>query len=177
MRYVALNVDLTSRIKQVEKENIEGLERAGFTLDFGHDGSGIYRKYITRGGGYYIDVGCSQLIIDGKINMLHSPGGISAFSPTGLVLADGRQVDADIVVLATGYANMRTSVAAAFGEAEAARCGDVWDLDEEGEVRAMWRPSGHPGLWFLGGNLALCRIMSRYLAMQIKARSVGLSKG
>ena len=71
---------------------------------------------------------------------------------------------------------MRTSVAAAFGEREAYRCKDVWDLDSEGEINAMWRPSGHPGLWFLGGNLALCRIMSRYLAMQIKARVVGLSK-
>ncbi|KAJ4358681.1 uncharacterized protein N0V89_003265 [Didymosphaeria variabile] len=172
----ALNVDLTNRIKEVEKENLDGLAKAGFNVDFGHDGSGIYRKYITRGGGYYIDVGASQLIIDNKIKVVQSPNGIKGFEQDGLVLADGRKLDADIVVLATGYANMRTSVEAAFGKAEAERCKDVWDLDEEGEINAMWRPTGHPGLWFLGGNLALCRIMSRYLAMQIKARSVGLGK-
>ncbi|KAJ4286411.1 hypothetical protein N0V90_013110 [Kalmusia sp. IMI 367209] len=170
----ALNVSLTNRIKEAEKENLEGLQKAGFKVDFGHDGSGIYRKYITRGGGYYIDVGCSQLIIDGKIKVVQSPDGISRFSDAGLVLADGRHLDADIVVLATGYANMRTSVEKAFGKKEADRCKDVWDLDEEGEINAMWRPSGHPALWFFGGNLALCRIMSRFLALQIKARSVGL---
>lgn len=171
----ALNVGLTSRIKAVEKENLDGLARAGFEVDFGHDGSGIYRKYITRGGGYYIDVGCSQLIIDGKIQVVRSAEGIKGFEEDGLVLADGRKVEADVVVLATGYANMRTSVEQAFGKAEADKCKDVWDLDEEGEINAMWRPSGHPGLWFLGGNLALCRIMSRFLAMQIKARQVGLN--
>ncbi|OAG06677.1 putative flavin-containing monooxygenase YUCCA3 [Paraphaeosphaeria sporulosa] len=176
----ALNVALTKRIRAAEKENLDGLSRAGFNVDFGHDGSGIYRKYITRGGGYYIDVGCSALIISGKIQVVQSPNGIECFDENGLVLAPGASstssthLPADVVVLATGYANMRTSVAATFGEAEAARCKDVWDLDEEGEVNAMWRPTGHPGLWFMGGNLALCRVMSRYLALQIKARGVGL---
>ncbi|KAL5372501.1 hypothetical protein DPSP01_013436 [Paraphaeosphaeria sporulosa] len=176
----ALNVALTKRIRAAEKENLDGLSRAGFNVDFGHDGSGIYRKYITRGGGYYIDVGCSALIISGKIQVVQSPNGIECFDENGLVLAprasstSSTHLPADVVVLATGYANMRTSVAATFGEAEAARCKDVWDLDEEGEVNAMWRPTGHPGLWFMGGNLALCRVMSRYLALQIKARGVGL---
>jgi hypothetical protein len=38
----------------------------------------------------------------------------------------------------------------------------------------MWRPSGHPKLWFMGGSLALCRIMSKFLAIQIKAHEEGL---
>jgi cation diffusion facilitator CzcD-associated flavoprotein CzcO len=133
----ALNVDLTDRIKEAEDENIKGLEKAGFKLDFGHDGSGIYRKYITRGGGYYIDVGASQLIIDGKIGVVNSPDGIRGFESDGLVTADGRKLEADIVVLATGFDNMRTTLRKSFGDKIADRCGDVWDLDAEGEVNTV----------------------------------------
>ena len=43
----ALNVDKTSRIAAAEKDNLDGLEKAGFKVDFGEDGSGIVRKYPT----------------------------------------------------------------------------------------------------------------------------------
>ncbi len=33
------------------------------------DGSGLFMKYLRRGSGYYIDIGASQLIIDGKIKL------------------------------------------------------------------------------------------------------------
>jgi putative flavoprotein involved in K+ transport len=36
-------------------------------LDFGDDDSGLFMKYLRRGSGYYIDVGASELIADGKI--------------------------------------------------------------------------------------------------------------
>jgi hypothetical protein len=39
----------------------------------------------------------------------------------------------------------------------------------------MWRPSGHPNFWYMGGNLALCRVYSKFLALQIKAAEEGLS--
>ncbi|ORY64474.1 putative flavin-containing monooxygenase YUCCA3 [Pseudomassariella vexata] len=172
----ALNVGLTERIKEAERENIEGLTKAGFKLDFAEDGSGIYRKYITRGGGYYIDIGASQLIIDGKIKVIQSPDGIEGFEENALVLADGRKLEADIVVLATGFDNMRTTARKILGDKIADRAKDVWDLDEEGEVNTMWRPSGHPGLWFMGGSLALCRIHSRTVALQIQAALFGLNK-
>lgn len=183
----ALNVRLTKRIAEAEKETLEGLEKAGFKIDSGCDGSGIHRKYVTRGGGYYIDIGCSQLIIDGKIKIVQSPAGISYFTNSEVVLMDGRAQSADIVVLATvrtcflvlfseilndigrdlksapssavtllssrkrctdasqGYDDMRTSVRKVFGSKLADQIKDVWDLDEEGEVKAMWRDSGHPG--------------------------------
>ncbi|PMD40415.1 putative flavin-containing monooxygenase YUCCA3 [Hyaloscypha variabilis F] len=172
----ALNVDLTSRIAEREKETLDGLAKVGFKVDFGDDKSGIYRKYITRGGGYYIDVGCSQLIVDGKIAVKQSPGGISHFEKDALVLADGTRLEADVVVLATGYDNMRTSARKVFGDVVADRLKDVWDLDEEGEVNAMWRPSGMPGFWFMGGSLALCRTYSRFVALQIKAVEEGISR-
>lgn len=136
----ALARHFTSKVAHVEKDTLDGLRRAGFALDFGHDGAGIARAYYTNGGGYYIDVGCSQLIIDGKIKVKRSPEGISGFTERGLDLKDGSSLDADIVVLATGYDNMRTTVRKALGDKVADRCRDVWDLDEEGELNAV-RPT------------------------------------
>ena len=133
----ALMVGTTKRIKEAEVEALEGLERAGFKLDYCADGAGIHRKFLTRGGGYYIDTGCSQLIIDGNIKVVQSPGGIQGFNESEVLLSDGKVLQADIVVLATGYDNMRTTVRKVMGDRVADRCKDVWDLDEEGEVNAV----------------------------------------
>ncbi|KAH0286446.1 FAD/NAD(P)-binding domain-containing protein [Aureobasidium namibiae CBS 147.97] len=170
----AFGRNLTASIAEAEKENLEGLRKAGFAVDFGLDGSGLFRKYMTKGGGYYIDVGCSSLITSGKIKLVRCEKGIAAFEPNGVRLADGTFVDADVVVLATGYDNMRTSCRKILGDEIADNVTDVWDLDDEGELNGMWRPSGHPGFWYMGGNLALCRIYSKFLALQIKAAEVGL---
>ena len=128
---------MTKRIASEEKETVEGLQRAGFKFEWGIDRGGIARLYYTRGGGYYVDVGCSKLIIDGKIKMHQSPGGISGFTSDAVVLKDGTHLNADVVVLATGYDNMKTSVQKILGDKVASRCNDVWDLDEEGELNAV----------------------------------------
>src|SRR3569833_1987101 len=39
----------------------------------------------------------------------------------------------------------------------------------------MWRQSGHPGYWLMGGNLAVARCYGRYLQLQIKALEEGLA--
>lgn len=132
-----MGVYLTQAISAAEKETIEGLQKAGFKLEFGVEKAGLLRLYMTRGGGYYIDVGCSQLIIDGKIKVKQSPEGITGFKPNALVLKDGSELEADVVVLATGYDNMRTTVRKILGDKVADRCRDVWDLDEEGEINAV----------------------------------------
>jgi lysine/ornithine N-monooxygenase len=133
----ALDTHFTKRVYDAEKDILDGLKAAGFELDFGIDGAGISRAYMTRGGGYYIDVGCSQLIADRKIKVKRSPEGIAGFNDRGLLLKDGSALDADIVVLATGYDNMRTTVRKVLGDRVADRCRDVWDLDEEGEINAV----------------------------------------
>ncbi|EXF77073.1 flavin-containing monooxygenase [Colletotrichum fioriniae PJ7] len=170
----ALSTHGIKAITAVDQGLLDGLSKAGFKLDFGPDGSGIYRKYITRGGGYYIDVGCSQLIVDGKVKVHHSPGGITGFTPTGLTLADGTTLDADIAVLATGYDGMRSSTRNILGDKVADRVKECWDLDEQGEINSIWRSSGHPRFYYMGGNLALCRSYSRLLALQIKATEESL---
>ncbi|KAJ5675953.1 hypothetical protein N7462_008850 [Penicillium macrosclerotiorum] len=165
---------ITKLINQNDAATLEGLEKAGFKVDSGPMDAGLLVKYLQRGGGYYIDVGASQLIVDGKIKVKQGQE-ISEVLPHGLRFADGSELEADEIVFATGYQNMRTQARLIFGDAVADRVGDVWGLDSEGEMRTIWRRSGHPGFWFMGGNLALCRYYSRLLALQIKALEEGVA--
>lgn len=162
--------------KQVDAGLHEGLEKAGFKVDRGPDAGGIFMKYYQRGGGYYIDVGASQLIIDGKIKIKQGQE-ISRILPHGIEFADGSTLEADEIIFATGYQNMRTEARNIFGDAVADRLDSVWGFDDEGEFRSIWRPSGHPGFWYMGGNLALGRYYSKLLALQIKAIKEGLNQG
>ena len=63
----------TDALRKRDEEFYSDLTGAGFLLDHGDDGSGLGLKYMRRGSGYYIDVGGSQLIIDGEIK-LQAPG-------------------------------------------------------------------------------------------------------
>ncbi|KAL8792033.1 MAG: hypothetical protein Q9195_005374 [Heterodermia aff. obscurata] len=151
------------------------LTAAGFALDSGPDEAGLWIKYLSRGGGYYIDVGTSPLLATRAIALASGP--ISHLTPHHVHLASGTALPADEIVFATGYLNMRDSARKIFGAELADRVGDVWGFDGEGEVRAMYRAGAggdHPGFWFFGGNLALCRFYSRLVALQIKAREVGI---
>lgn len=170
-----MHVDATAEISRRDKDLLAGLEKAGFKIDQGPDDAGFFMKYFQRGGGYYIDVGCSQLIIDGKIKIKQGQE-IEEVKPHGLLFADGTQLRADVIIFATGYENMRGTAGKIFGKELAERVNDVWGFDDEGELRTMWRRTGHPGFWFFGGNLALCRYFSRMLALQIKAMEEGIMK-
>ena len=135
----------------------------------------LSESYLTSGRarpGFVLDVGSSARIIDGTIAI--ATGAVERLTETAVVLDSGRHIDADLVVLATGFKNMRESARRIFGDAVADRCGDVWGFDDEGELRSIWRPSGHPGFWFTGGSLLQTRIFSRYLALQIAASLDGL---
>ena len=90
-------------------------------------------------------------------------------------LVDGSVVPADLLVLATGYQNQQEVVRASLGDDIADAVGPVWNFDAGGELRNMWRPTTQAGLWFTAGSLAQCRIYSKYLALQIKARELGLT--
>ena len=158
---------------EIDQQLIADLTRKGFRIDTA-DVYGWQFKYLTRGGGYYFNVGCSNLIVEGKVG-LKQFGDIEAFNAEGACLRDGQQVPADLVVLATGYLGMDVLVRNLFGEAVAQRTGPVWGIDEaQQELRNMWQPTGQPGLWFIAGSFAQCRIYSKFLALQILARQVGL---
>ena len=168
-----LHKDMTKRIAEMDRDLLQGLRAAGFALDFGEDESGFLMKYHRYGGGYYINVGCSELIIAGKIKIKHGAE-IERLNGKTVVFTDGTSLDVDMVIIAAGYANMSESIGALLGDEVAERVGPVWGLDPEGEVRAMWRRTGQPGFWLMGGSLQQCRPYSKYLALQIKAAEVGL---
>lgn len=172
--YKSQQVKVTALQNKNDVKTLEGLKKVGFQLDMGPNEAGYVIKYLQRGGGYYIDVGASKLLIEGKVK-LKTGQEVTEILPHGLRFGDGSELEADEIIFATGFQNMRTSTRAIFGDEVADRVGDVWGFDQEGELRSMWRPSGHPGFWFMGGNLAFCRYYSRIVALQIKAKLVGIS--
>mgnify|MGYP000273763546 CR=1 FL=1 len=64
------HIAASNQAKALDRELLERLERKGFKLDYGEDGTGWQFKYLSRGGGYYFNVGCSELIADGKIRLI-----------------------------------------------------------------------------------------------------------
>jgi putative flavoprotein involved in K+ transport len=159
------------------------LRAVGFMLDFGEDGSGLHTKYLRRGSGYYIDVGASELVAGGQIS-LRSGVGIERVEAEGVVLTSGERLPADLIVYATGYGSMSHWVADLVSPKVAERVGNCWGVGSgtahdpgpwEGELRNMWKPTHQQGLWFHGGNLSQSRHYSLYLALQIKARALGLA--
>lgn len=160
----------SERIAEADRPLLDKLQKAGFKLD----DEPFLIKYFTRGGGYYLDVGASSLIADGKIRVKQGQE-IKRFHRDSVEFADGEKVKADVVVLATGYANARTTVARLISKNVAAKCKEIWGLDKTGELSAIWRNSGHENFYFMGGNLALCRYMSKRLALFIKMIDAGLA--
>ncbi|MCP1841418.1 cation diffusion facilitator CzcD-associated flavoprotein CzcO [Bradyrhizobium sp. USDA 4524] len=162
------HVLMTEQSKQLDKPLLDGLARKGFKLDFGDGGTGWQFKYLTRGGGYYFNVGCSDLVASGAV-ALQQFADIETFVSEGARLKNGETVEADLIVLATGYRPQEELVKKLFGEAMAARVGPIWGFGDGQELRNMYSRTPQPGLWFIAGSLAQCRINSRYLALQIKA--------
>jgi hypothetical protein len=153
----------TAHARQLDGDLLDGLSKKGFQLTDGEDGTGWQFMYLTRGGGYYFNVGCSDLIVEGKV-------GLAQYADFDKLLPD-----ADLVVLATGYKGQETLVRQLFGEAMAARVGPIWGFGDGQELRNMFTRTPQPGLWFIAGSFAQCRIYSRYLALQIQAGELGLA--
>ena len=169
-------------IRKEDAAFYERLEKAGFMLDWSDDESGLFMKYLRRGSGYYIDVGACDLVADGKIK-LKSGSEIREITEDAVVLEDGTELKADLIVFATGYGSMNGWAADLISQEVADTVGKVWGLGSgtrkdpgpwEGELRNMWKPTQQQALWFHGGNLHQSRHYSQYLALQIKARMEGL---
>jgi putative flavoprotein involved in K+ transport len=174
-------IPIYDAIRERDKDFYARLEAAGFDLDWGDDGSGLFMKYLRRGSGYYIDVGACDLIADGSIKLAH--GDVSHLTANSVVLSDGTELPADVVVYATGFGSMNGWAADLIGQEVADKVGKVWGLGSEttkdpgpweGEQRNMWKPTQQENLWFHGGNLHQSRHYSLYLALQLKARHAGL---
>jgi putative flavoprotein involved in K+ transport len=175
---IALYRDIRTR----DANFYERLTASGFALDFGEDESGLMMKALRTASGYYIDVGASELIASGQIGIV-SGSGVAGLKAGGLHLEDGRFVPAEVIVACTGYQSMHETVAGIVSREAADAVGPCWGLGSgvrgdpgpwQGELRNMWKPTAVEALWFHGGNLALSRFYSRFVALQLKARMEGL---
>jgi putative flavoprotein involved in K+ transport len=174
-------IPLYEQMRERDADFYQRLESAGFWHDWGADGSGLFMKYLRRGSGYYIDVGAADLVANGDVRLVH--GQVTRLTEDAVVLDDGTELPADLVVYATGYGSMNGWAADLISQEVADRVGKVWGLGSdtpkdpgpwEGEQRNMWKPTQQEALWFHGGNLHQSRHYSLYLALQLKARHVGI---
>jgi putative flavoprotein involved in K+ transport len=174
-------IPLYDQMRQRDQDFYDRMERAGFDLDWGDDGSGLFMKYLRRGSGYYIDVGAADLVADGEVKL--AKGQVVRLTEDAVVLEDGTTLPADLVVYATGYGSMNGWAADLISQEVADKVGKVWGLGSdttkdpgpwEGEQRNMWKPTQQEALWFHGGNLHQSRHYSLYLALQLKARLEGI---
>ena len=169
------------QMRERDKDFYDRLEKAGFDHDWGDDGSGLFMKYLRRGSGYYIDVGAADLVANGDVKLAR--GQVDHLTEDAVVLADGTELPADLVVYATGYNSMNGWAADLISRQVADTVGKCWGLGSdttkdpgpwEGEQRNMWKPTQQEALWFHGGNLHQSRHYSLYLALQLKARQAGI---
>ena len=174
---------LYDRIRARDAAFYEKLAATGFLLDFGPDETGLLMKAYRTGSGYYVDVGASQLIIDGEIK-IKSGVEIDRLTTGGIRFADGTEIPADVIIQSTGFQSMHEVVAGIVDRGTADRIGTCWGLGSgtrhdpgpwHGELRNMYKPTAQEALWFHGGNLALSRFFSKFLALQIKAHMEGIS--
>jgi putative flavoprotein involved in K+ transport len=174
-------IPLYEQMKERDADFYDRLEKAGFWHDWGEDGSGLFMKYLRRGSGYYIDVGAADLVANGDVKLVH--GQVARLTEDAVVLDDGTELPADLVVYATGYGSMNGWAADLISQEVADQVGKVWGLGSdttkdpgpwEGEQRNMWKPTQQEALWFHGGNLHQSRHYSLYLALQLKARYEGI---
>ncbi|MCT8971434.1 NAD(P)/FAD-dependent oxidoreductase [Microbaculum marinisediminis] len=173
---------LYDRIRARDAEFYEKLAATGFLLDFGPDETGLMMKAYRTGSGYYVDVGASQLIIDGEIKV-KSGTEIDHLTSTGMRFGDGSELEVDAIIQSTGFQSMHEVVAQIVSREVGNSIGTCWGLGSgtrndpgpwHGELRNMYKPVAQENLWFQGGNLALSRFFSKFVALQIKARMEGI---
>jgi putative flavoprotein involved in K+ transport len=174
-------IPLYQQMAERDADFYDRLTAAGFDLDWGDDGSGLFMKYLRRGSGYYIDVGAADLVADGKVKLAR--GQVARLTEHAVILAGGAELPADLVVYATGYGSMNGWIADLIDQPTAEKVGKCWGLGSnttkdpgpwEGEQRNMWKPTQQENLWMHGGNLHQSRHYSLYLALQLKARYEGI---
>ncbi|KAK9780235.1 hypothetical protein SCAR479_02872 [Seiridium cardinale] len=171
-----LSIGMTQMMCAHDKDMIDGLKKAGLAVRTGDDGIGLAEYQLVSGGQFYIDQGASQMIIDGRIKIRRSEGGVKSLHANGLTLSDDTSVDADVVVLATGFHRSVVDVKDIMGEDIAKKVGRLTRLDKEQERVGTWRPTGVPGFWYMTGSFIWCRQYSLALALQIAAVEHGFNK-
>lgn len=175
-------IPVWEKLREDRKDYYQALTDAGFALDFAEDGAGLGLKYRRTASGYYIDVGASDMVIDGRI-AVRSGFGVERLTKNGVHLTSGEELPADIIVYATGYGSMSDWIAHLIDDVAARRVGPCWGYGSGmkgdpgpwvGEQKNMWVETAQPGLWLTGGNLSQARFCSRLLGLQLRRRFLDL---
>ena len=168
-----LHGPLSRQMAEMDKDLLDGLRKVGFLLDNGEDDTGYFLKLLRYQAGYYINVGASELIIQGKIK-LKSGVEIERLTQRTAAFSDGSSLDVDVLMLATGYQPLQEAVRTMFGDNVADRVGPIWGIGSDGELRNMYARTAQEGFFVAGGGFPAARVYSQYTAMFIKADLEGL---
>lgn len=168
-----IQMGMSSKMALADEALLSRLRAVGFLLDNGEDDTGWIMKLLRYHAGYYLNIGASDLIADGKIGL--KPGvGVAELSGNAVVFSDDSRLDADIVVFATGYRPVEDTVAQLFGDEIAGRVGKIFGIGPDDEVSNMYCATGQPNFFVTGGGFGSARHYSRYIALLIKASLLGV---
>ncbi|CAP79351.1 Pc17g00640 [Penicillium rubens Wisconsin 54-1255] len=170
-----LSVGASQMMAAIDKDMLDGLEKAGVALKRGDKGDSLVDHQFIKGGHSYLDQGACQMIIDGRIKVRRCEKGVQGYYPEGIILADGTKVESDLVILATGIERGEKVVEQIMGKDVVDKVGGLFGLDEAQERIGTWRPTGVAGFWFTAGSFAFSRQYAPTLALQIAAAEWGLS--
>ena len=165
-----LQEPLNRLMAEDDRDMLDKLRAIGFMIDE----SGYFLKALTTQSGYYLNVGASDLLIEGKIK-LRSGVEVESLTAHQVVLSDDSSVDADILVMATGYQPLQEAARKLFGNKIADRVGSIGGLGDDGELRNIYGPTPQPGFYVVAGGLLGCRAYTHYTARLIKAEIEGLA--
>ncbi|ETN37530.1 uncharacterized protein HMPREF1541_07152 [Cyphellophora europaea CBS 101466] len=171
-----MGVGMSMMMSAQDKEMLDKLTARGMKIKRGETGEGLVDHQFLQGGHFYVDQGAWEMIADGRIEVLQCEGGVVDVGAEGVRLADGKVVEADVVVLCTGFERNYVTVQKMMGEDVLKRVGALGLLDAEGERIGWWRPTPIPGFWYMTGSFIWCRQFSALLALQIQAIEQGLNE-
>ena len=188
---------LMAMFAEREPDRYTSLAAAGFpVIDSRHPESALMHNLLEQGGGHYVDVGSTKLLVEGNVSIKAGVEPV-AYTTKGLQFSDGSCADADAIVWCTGFSDKNACDSAAqilggsnpdenVNEAKgrliglggiAAQLDATWGLDAEGEIHSMWKRHLHlhdDNFWIMGGYTQQHRWHSRTLALQIKAALEGV---
>jgi cation diffusion facilitator CzcD-associated flavoprotein CzcO len=168
-RYLQL---ITERNRPANAAMNAALEKAGLRLWEGHDGTGWLGKLAREFKGFYINMGCADLIASGAIKIIQMAE-IKRFVAGGAEMIDGTTRAFDAIVLATGFINQNQELVAMFGEDVARRIGPCSGFDQYGEQNGNARPLHHRQIWQVYGGINDVRRLSKIMALQIAGQLTG----
>lgn len=159
---------MCKRAAKNDADLLAGLNAAGMETWYGADNTGFHMMYLRGEGGYYINVGCSEMIIDGRVKMVHTKDS-QHFVENGLLMKDGLVKEYDAIIMCTGFKNMQENVRAIMGDDVADNVGSIWGFDDQFMMKNMYRHTAQENFWIMGGALIDARVFSRYLAILLTA--------